>query len=121
MPSACQSLIQDRVEQVNPFVGVGLRQAKKLALHCLCRILFEVHQNKQQFVFDRWKRAIAIRRIGPPDAVKALNRLCCEGLLKAGRKGGDEMLKLSTGQAGQGYKLRLVFGDVQVTEHSTSF
>ncbi len=121
MSSQRQRVIQDGMEQMNPFVRVGLRQAKQLSLHRLGRILFEVHQNKEQFVFNRRQRAVAVGGVGPPNAVIPLNRLRLQRVLKAGRKARDELLKLSVGQASQGDKFGLILGNVLVLEHTASF
>ncbi len=121
MSSQRQRVIQDGMEQMNPCVRVGLRQAKELALHRLGRIVLEVHEHKEQFVFDRWERAVAIGGVGAPNAVIALHRLGLQGVLKARRKARDEVLKLSVSQAGQGDELGLILGKVVVPEHTASF
>lgn len=108
------------MQQMNPFIGVGLRQAKELTLHRLSRILFEVQQDKQQFVFARWEGTIAIGRIGTPNTIVPLNRLASERVRKTGCEEWDEMLKLSTGQAREGDKLWLILGKVFVPKHTTS-
>lgn len=114
-------MIEHGMQQMNPFIGVGLRQPKKLALHRLRRILFEVDQDKEQFVFDGWERAVAIGGVGASDAVIPLNRLSTKGVRKAGCKDGDEVVKLSAREAGQGDEFGLVVGDILVPEHRASF
>ncbi len=121
MSGQCQRVVQDRVQQMNPFVRVGLRQAKQLTLHGLSRILPEVHQNKEQFVFGCRERAVAVGGVSASSAVIPLNRLGLQRVLKAGRKARDELLKFSMGQARQGDKFGLILVNVSVPEHTTSF
>ncbi len=109
------------MEQVNPLVGVGLRKAKELPLHRLRRVLFEVDQDEEQFVFNRRQWTIAIGGIGPPNAVKPLHGLRLQRVLKAGRKVRNKLLELGLGQAGQSEELRLILGYSLVPEHRTSF
>jgi hypothetical protein len=43
-------LIQHGMQEVNPLIGIRLRHAKELSLHCLDRILFHIRQNEELFV-----------------------------------------------------------------------
>ncbi len=113
----CQGVIEHGVQEVNPFIGIGLRQAKELPVQGLCGCLFQVDQNKEQFVFDRGQGTIAIGGVATSDPFQSIHRLCRQTDLKDRH----EIRKFLAGQPGQGQQLRLVLSDLLVTEHALSF
>jgi len=48
-----QGLIQHRMEEMNPLIGVRLGHPKELSLDFLDGILFQIGQNEEQFVRHR--------------------------------------------------------------------
>jgi hypothetical protein len=59
-----QGVIEDVVQEMNPFIGIGLGQAKELSVQRLGRRLFEIDQNKEQFIFSRGQRTVAVGGVG---------------------------------------------------------
>ncbi len=108
------------MQQVNPFVGVGLRDAKQLPLHCLGRVLLEVDHDEEQLVFNGWQRTIAVGGVRTTDTVISLDRLGLERVCKAGRKVWDEVLEFGAGEAGQGKELCFILSNILIPEHESS-
>ena len=88
------------MQQMNPFVGIRLGQAKELAVQRLGGRLFQIDQNKEQLVFDRRERAIAIGGVGAANALQALQGLLLEDGLKAGLKHGHQVLEFAARESG---------------------
>lgn len=67
-----QCVIEHRVEQMNPLISIGLRQAEELSVQCLRWGLLEIDQDEEQLVFDARQRTIAIDGVGPANAVQTI-------------------------------------------------
>jgi hypothetical protein len=46
-------MIQHRMEEMNPRIGMRLGHPKELSLHFLNGILFHIRQNEEPFIGDR--------------------------------------------------------------------
>jgi hypothetical protein len=66
-------VIQYRLQQMNPLVGIRLGHPKELALHFLDGILFHVGQDEEQLVGHRRQRTGVIRRVAAACAGLPIN------------------------------------------------
>jgi hypothetical protein len=46
-------MIQHRMQEMNPLIGMGLAHSKELSLYLLHRILFQIRQDEEQLVSHR--------------------------------------------------------------------
>jgi hypothetical protein len=61
------------MQEMNPLVGIRLGHPKELSLYRLDRMLFQVGQDKEQFIGCRWERAGGIRAVAAARAGLSIN------------------------------------------------
>jgi hypothetical protein len=85
---------------MNPLIRIRLGHSKELPLHFLNGILFQIRQNKQEFVGDRGSGTCVIRAVAADRARLPINSMGLHVGHKGLLKSRQQRLKFSFSEAG---------------------